>query len=180
MERFEHIGAKQHNSMYRLSVDLNISNCPWCPNFKKVYSESELSPQGLCLLAFHAIYPYYLTLTNGGWFRWVKPKDGVIVQCPNPKGALEMKVFLNNSDNTVRIEILQARGNCPKGHKKGDVFVLRPDTFKFCPKALGAFIPYLYLLEKGGKLPWIDKNGRPNLICPHVDCGNAKFTVEEG
>lgn len=165
--------------MYKLSINLGVSDCPWCHNFKKAYSESEFLPQGLCLLAFHAVYPYYLTLANGGWFRWVRPKDGVIVQCPNPKGALEMKVFCCNSKKEVRVEVLQARGECPKGHHKGDIFVLGPDRFKFCPKALDAFIPYLNLLAKGKKLPWTEKQGRTILSCPHTDCGKAQFIVVE-
>ncbi|MDP2939647.1 MAG: TIGR04076 family protein [Candidatus Omnitrophota bacterium] len=145
---------------------------------KEALAAEDLTPQGLCIFAFHSIYPYYLTLINGGRFRWVRPKNGVIVQCPNPKDALEMKVFLSDTRDTVRVEVIGARGECLKGHKKGDIFILSPDTFKFCPKALDAFIPYLNLLAKGEKLPWTDKDCKPILKCPHSYCGNAEFLFE--
>ena len=142
------------NSKYTLNVVSENTNCQWCLRFKKTYLISDLLPQGICLSAFHAIYPYYLTLTNGGWFKWVMPGDGVIVQCPSPEGALEMKVYKDISNNEVRVEVLQTRGYCPKEHKKGDVFILRPEKFSFCPKALDAIIPYLNLVLNGEALPW--------------------------
>lgn len=161
----------------RLTIDSD-SYCPFFPKSKKIYTGNELFPQNMCAYAFHAAYPYYLTLTNGGWFSWVRPKDGVIVQCPNPEGALEMKIFLCDSKKAVRVEVIRARGNCPRGHKKGDTFLLGPDTFKFCPKALDTFIPYLNLLAKGKQLPWTDKDGKAILKCPYITCGNAEFMVE--
>jgi uncharacterized repeat protein (TIGR04076 family) len=117
-------------------------------------------------------------LTNGGWFKWVKPNEGVIVQCANPDGALEMKIFLCTSKNEVKVEVLGARGDCPKGHKKGDVFILGPRTFKFCPKALDAFIPYFKLLSHSEHLPWRDDKGNVILQCPNPTCGNTEFIVE--
>ena len=47
-------------------------------------------PQKMCPYAFHAVFPYYLTLINGGWFSWVSKGEGVIVQCSNPHGSVEM------------------------------------------------------------------------------------------
>jgi uncharacterized repeat protein (TIGR04076 family) len=164
----------------KLSVNVDSDNsCPFfCALNKKIYSGGELFPSNICPYAFQVIYPYYLTLTNGGWFNWVRPKGGVIVQCPNPRGALEMKIFQESSLKGVKVEVLQAKGECSWGHKKGDTFILNHDTFSFCPKVLDVFIPYFKLVEKGTQMPWLDKDSNFILKCPNITCGNAQFIIK--
>lgn len=175
MEKLANI--KKGLFMYEIVVNLDKTNCKWRNRFKEVYTESNLTLQNFCIMAFHSVYPYYLTLTKGGWFKWVKHGDGVVVQCPNPKDAVEMKVFKDDSSDGICVEVIRSRGECPKEYKKGDVFLLNDKTFKFCPNALDAFVPYIELLSKGGHLPWIDEHGRMLLICPNITCGNAEFFV---
>jgi uncharacterized repeat protein (TIGR04076 family) len=88
-----------------------------------------------------------------------------------------MKVFRHGADG-VRVEVLGARGECAKGHKGGDEFILAPSTARFCLRALDAFIPYLEVLAAGDRLPWTGEDGKAVLRCPHTGCSNAEFTVE--
>ena len=137
-----------------------------------------LIPDDTCMNALHAVFPYFLTLTNGGWFTWVDPGDGVIVQCANPDCSLQMKVFSESLGKVVRVKILYAKGGCPKGHKQGEEFVFDSSSLSFCPKALDGLFPYIQLLGRGERLPW-SKDGEPNILkCPYADCGNVEFEVE--
>lgn len=166
------------NKKFKIHLKVKKNNCIFALKDCCVYSFEELMPQGLCFLAFHAAYPYYLTLKDGGWFTWVKPKEDVVVQCANPEGSLEMKVFLHRAKNEVRIEILGVRGVCPKGYKKGDVFILNDAAFKFCPHALISFFPYIKLLLEGERLAWMDNDGRAILQCAKASCAKSKFSIE--
>jgi uncharacterized repeat protein (TIGR04076 family) len=152
--------------------------CPSVPESGNGSLDFSLTPDDICLNAVHAIFPYFLTLINGGWFTWVEPGDGVIVQCANPDCSLQMKVFSENLGKVVRVKTLYAKGGCPKGHRKGEEFVFDSSSLSFCPKALDGLYPYIQLLERGERLPW-SRDGEPNILkCPYSDCGNVEFAVE--
>jgi hypothetical protein len=65
----------------------------------------------ICPALYHTLYPYALTIIEGGWFTWAK--QVIIVQCP--KGEVWVKV---SKDNVIvkRVRV------CPM-HKEGDVFL---------------------------------------------------------
>ncbi len=165
---------------FRLSLKAGGGGgCPYGANLKGdgSYTEKDLLPGGMCLLAFHAVYPYLTTLSGGGWFDWVAPGDGVVLQCPSPKDAVEMKVYPHGKDS-ARIVVQRSRGECPKGYSGGEEFILGPSTAKFCLKALDAFIPYIEVVAGGRKLPWVKADAPAELRCPHSGCGNAEFKLE--
>ena len=152
--------------------------CPSVPEPENGSAGFSLIPDDICMNALHAVFPYFLTLTSGGWFTWVEPGDGVIVQCANPDCSLQMKVFSESLGKVVRVKTLYAKGGCPKGHKQGEEFVFDSSSLTFCPKALDGLFPYIQLLGRGERLPW-SKDGEPNILkCPYADCGNVEFEVE--
>jgi hypothetical protein len=111
-------------------------------------------PAGLCPLAFGNIYPYFVTLSTGGWLTWVQKGDGVIVQCPCAAAGVEFKIFRGEGDRAVTARIVNVRGLCPFGHKKGAEFVFDRDPAKQAYFAAGQLMPYLILLaemERAGR-----------------------------
>jgi len=65
----------------------------------------------ICPALYHTIYPYALTIIEGGWFTWAK--QTIIVQCP--KG----NVWVNISKDNI---IVNRARDCPM-HKEQDVFL---------------------------------------------------------
>jgi hypothetical protein len=65
----------------------------------------------ICPALYHTIYPYALTIIEGGWFTWAK--KAIIVQCP------EAKVWVKLSKENI---IVVRSRNCPM-HKEGYVFL---------------------------------------------------------
>jgi len=98
-----------------LTNSSNQSNQLICQKFLKLNT--------LCPLLLYSLYPYYLTLSLGGHFDWVKKGEPVIVSCPNPKGIV-LGVSLNEK-NKVIAQIKKNKGSCPKKYLVGLTFELR-------------------------------------------------------
>ncbi|MFH0727670.1 MAG: TIGR04076 family protein [Pseudomonadota bacterium] len=45
----------------------------------------ERTPEGMCTLAFNAMYPLIVGLQNGATFPWQEDPDVTLASCPNPK-----------------------------------------------------------------------------------------------
>ena len=105
----------------------------------------ESLPNGLCPLAFYSAFPYYLTLVHGGNFVWIKKGNPVKVQCPKADGV-EMAIRLVRQgalgDGTVRLEVINIKGPCPRGHKIGDVFDLDSQKQSLPFRTIAALIPF--------------------------------------
>jgi uncharacterized repeat protein (TIGR04076 family) len=69
-------------------------------------------------------------------------------------------------EKTLRAEVIEQRGHCHAGHRKGDV--LRISTLRTC-NLCGSFyhdlFPALQTYEFGGKLPWWQGEGFV-AVCP--------------
>ncbi len=51
-----------------------------------------MTPKGMCLGAWGAIFPYVMTLDLGGEFPWEEIPTEAKIHCPDPKGiTLEIK-----------------------------------------------------------------------------------------
>jgi uncharacterized repeat protein (TIGR04076 family) len=151
-------------------VSIN-GNCSFGFKQGESFKISDILPKGLCLFAFHTIYPYYLTLSNKGWFSWVKKDGTVIAQCPNPDGSVEFGIGRKKIDGkpTVYSEVIRTRGNCPKGLKKDDIFSFAEKNFKFCPRAIASMLPYINLISNNDKPKWESKDGTAFIVCPSVN-----------
>lgn len=108
------------------------------------FNVEKIIPDGFCPLAFYSIYPYFLTLINGGAFEWVKKGEYVRVQCPKVDGVImeaELKVNPRLADSTVEVRILNVPGACPNGLKEGDKFLLSSKN-KSCFSLVARHIPF--------------------------------------
>ncbi|MCX5698506.1 MAG: hypothetical protein NTX01_02265 [Candidatus Omnitrophica bacterium] len=84
---------------------------------------NSLAPQTLCPFAAHALFPYVFSFNKGSWFRWMKEKNTVFAQCPNPAVNLTFKIT-KNYHNYISAEVINKKVSCLAGHKIGDVFEL--------------------------------------------------------
>ncbi len=131
------------------------------------YGMKEIVPAGLCPLLYHNLIPYVLTLSNNGWFRWIRrsgageerrtPEDAlftsssvnsafpneVLVQCPNHLASVVVGVSVNGSGATksIALRVLRVKGLCHAGHAKGDELKVRPDAIAVSPEAFNTIFP---------------------------------------
>lgn len=114
------------------------------------FNSDELLPNNLCILAFHSIYPYLLTLTNKGWFNWVSHREQVIVNCPSIYGiSMYVKSSSHTDENSCEAKIMRTRGDCPNGHQLGETFLFNFDpNNKLKYELLDKVVPYLSMNEK--------------------------------
>jgi len=148
--------------------------CKYHRKVGQVYDLALLAPCGMCLDAFHAVYPYALSLLYGAKFRWMKDLDSVIAQCPNPHGSVTMEIRrkkINRKKMEILIKILEVKGRCKKGLKKGEVFKMNLGDFsEICPAGMDALYPYISTLRYGGKIAWAKKDGTCLVQCPdHIN-----------
>lgn len=132
-------------------IEIEIKECGICSihtsGNKKILGDSLLG--NLCVHAFHIAHPYVFTLRNKGWFRWVNDWEGVIAQCPHPKGVVMEIKPKKKGESTVTINVIDKR-ECPK-HEKGDVFIV-DDSMKICPRVFDIAYGYSQRLKKPLKL----------------------------
>lgn len=115
-----------------------------CDYFKKnqKFQLGDLKPSGLCLAGFHSIIPYLHTLKNKGSFSWMKDRNKVIAQCPNPYIRVAFEInFVAGSQ--FKIKIIKIKGVCPEGHKINEVFEIDLTKLKVCYKAFDVLFPIL-------------------------------------
>lgn len=116
-----------------------------CPRQHEKNSTLKLmGPEGMCPLAFYAVFPYYLTLIHHGNFEWVRKGDFVKVQCPKPGGvAMEVEPVELDSPGTgiVRARIIKRERSCPAEHTPGDSFLLDSRNQALCFHAAASVIP---------------------------------------
>jgi len=92
-------------------------------NCEKYFFPKDTMSSNLCPLAFYSILPYYITLINSGYFEWVKRDQFVEVQCPRPEGIImTAKNIEQEGCKKVRVEIDKVIKDCPRLHKKGEIF----------------------------------------------------------
>jgi len=169
---------------YKIKIEIHKTKNK-CKYFKKIgeeFSIKDIIPNNLCIHAYHSVYPYFLTLINDGWFRWVKnikfqdrnikkikDNEALIVRCPNPTGGLIMKVFpQDNNDKKIIVKVIDKKGDCPK-HKIGDKFEIDKEAHKFCPKLFDVIYPYINILNSKEKLTQKEKTVFINCPNPYID-----------
>jgi uncharacterized repeat protein (TIGR04076 family) len=164
---------------------------------KRIYNPAQIIPPGFCPALYHAVIPYYVTLANGGWMRWVKKlKDHakrreippnaskiknmnrlfyneVIVQCPDSKSSVIVGIGpKGDEEELVMARVLEVKGKCPQNIDKGDIFELRKDGF--CLEAFHRLYPYLFIGDNPPDLPFQDENGDFVIQCS-CNKGKANF-----
>lgn len=130
----------------------------------------EILPDNFCPLAFHAIYPYMLTLVKKGWFNWVDYDEHVIVNCPSPCGiAMHVKSPSINSPNQIEAEVIKKNKNCYKSYEERYSIIFnfeKENIYKF--KILDQLIPHLFNDDKNNSAQkefFVDVDGEKNICC---------------
>jgi uncharacterized repeat protein (TIGR04076 family) len=152
-----------------------------------------LTPTGLCLSAFHAIYPRCLALLYDASFTASLRTAQVEASCPNPdcrvrfeitrierlrphikmmKKAVEwllakLAIPPDWIDLDISIQVKQVDGSCPANHRVGQTYTFNiclPS--ELCPATFHALFPYLTLAVQGLSLPWPQSGKQPEIHCP--------------
>ncbi len=157
-----------------LSVRLTVAKPGACTQHAPGQTRrlNELLPHNMCIYLYNAIFPYYVTLTSGGRFKWVREGEGVLMQCPSPVGCVVTSVSQNEKGDGVVAKVIRVKGPCPKNHAVGDVLEITQEKSRFCLRALGGMIPYLLLRAKDRAFPWSDSSA---VRCAGCD---ANFRLE--
>lgn len=154
-------------SCLRIKVVDQKGSCPKGMSSGDTFKLDNLVPQGMCLAAFHSAIPYYITLANGGHFGWLKDRNAVVFQCPNPEAAVAMKLSIQKAkDNQLLIEVIKTRGTCPQEMSPFKMFTLSKDNNLFCPKAIDALFPYVNILNAVEQNPCNKASAALKVACP--------------
>lgn len=130
--------CKEYLKLTNTKIRTIKSSCPLKVN--TLIRIEKILPKNFCPLLLYSLYPYYLTLSNGGWFRWVKEGGEVILHCPNPEGIV---LGVKKKKNGIIARMTKNKGQCPEKYKIGNKFEISENLIKFCPQALYLIIPHL-------------------------------------
>lgn len=187
-------------------------------NYHKIgdcYPFERIGPEGLCIAAYHNAYPFCLALLYGGRLSQGKHNGNkVYVRCPSPENYVVMEIFrtplslrmkilrmikqvvnviypVGINRSRIMIKIVKRKGNCPLGHRAGDVFEFDLGNFQVtknlilklgypeevCPAAFDNIYPFLgaYLMKR--KLPWTNKDFQSIVQCPDHKA-NVTFKIK--
>ena len=142
-------------------------DCRWgiLPNMQ--FNLEQLTPHNMCLAAFHTAIPYILTLKNGGRFAWLRDRNVVIFQCPNPEVAVVMNLSIHEEkDHQFSIEVIKTRGTCPQKMLPFNMFTLNRNSIPFCPKAMDSLFPYVNMLNAIKQNPCNKSPEALRVVCP--------------
>ena len=108
----------------------------------------DVLPLDECFFALHEVMPYYVTLKNGGYFKWEKDVNKVTTQCPNTDIAVALNV-VRGEDNSISTEVTSVKSTeCPKKYMKGNrILTSVIDNPHICITALDTLLPYILFLE---------------------------------
>ncbi|MBI4405757.1 MAG: hypothetical protein HY537_16485 [Deltaproteobacteria bacterium] len=141
----------------RLSIQHHKATIP--------YLLKELTPDGICIHAFHSVYPFCLSLLYFG----NRLRQQTVVCCPSKSPCIRMEInlvphpkrwvrFLNLlrrvalalgiandlKQYQVKVKVTGAELECPWNHKVDDVFFFNlGDKAEICPASAYSFYPLL-------------------------------------
>jgi uncharacterized repeat protein (TIGR04076 family) len=127
-----------------------MGRCKYHKKRGEIYTLEDLAPEGMCLDAYHAVYPYSLALSEGAVFGWMRGKDvdSVFAQCS--KGVVVMRInrFLfrdgKEKKQAIVIKVVERRGECQKNMEINDEFLFNLGGGKeICPAGFNSIYPHL-------------------------------------
>lgn len=161
-----------------------------------------VAPIGLCLDAFHAIYPYALAMLYDANFKNDGAHSSVSICCPSPKYKVVFKIkrvqAVSNGIKVLKnilakifetffypIDVINYKviytvsgiqGKCPAGHKIGEQFEFNLwDKEELCPASFHSAFPFLLLENQGISFRWKDGSEACEVSCP--DCQGAVYQL---
>ncbi len=95
-----------------------------------------------CFTAYQVLFPYYLTLLNGGFLGfYTNNKYSAIVQCPNFKHKVEFMIYRDPGNKKIYHKVFNHKDACPMGYKKDETMEITGHPY-LSPYIL--YIAYLY------------------------------------
>ncbi len=70
-------------------------------------------------------------------------------------------------EHDVVMKVVKVEGQCPQGHKPGNVYSLNTqDTEVLCPASFNSLYPFIQMLYNNVKIPWAKEKGSALIHCP--------------
>ncbi|HHT9140540.1 MAG TPA: TIGR04076 family protein [Candidatus Tripitaka californicus] len=159
-----------------------------------------VSPEGMCLSAFHTAYPYSLGLLYDAKFVNGGGGGPIRLRCPNPRGGVELEVKrvpttssvvrllkgigarvfelisrpVDVIDHKIVYTICGVQGTCPARHRVGEEFEFNLwSKEELCPASFHSLYPYLFLKDRGDSFGWQEGEALSEVSCP--DCQGAVY-----
>ena len=98
-------------------------------NCHEVLSKYRRKSFSFCPLLTYSLFPYFITLKNGGQFEWVMPGGKVQVQCPYSLGVVTEVSLSENNQQSLKVKVLKVKGDCYLKMKRDQTFSLSEDNF---------------------------------------------------
>ncbi len=110
------------------------------------FTIDSIIPGGLCPFLYHSTLPYLEAVENGASFN-VAERNFIVVQCPNPKAGIAVKIHKKNNQDAI-IEFHGKKSDCPYyDFKMGDDWQVSKVEKVFCRRAYDSLFPYLNALS---------------------------------
>ncbi|MEO5378183.1 MAG: hypothetical protein H7832_10445 [Magnetococcus sp. DMHC-6] len=111
-------------------------------------SGNDLIPKKFCFSAFFVLVPYWLSMKQGGWFRWRENKEDVTVQCPRPEGVLFLITRHSSPNQGANAQVISMLKPCPRGLEVGFSIELQNNL---CPGLIPGIFSSPELAQSGGE-----------------------------
>ncbi|MFH1905657.1 MAG: hypothetical protein ABIK53_09090 [bacterium] len=156
----------------------------------EIFNFSQLTPEGLCIHAFHSVYASCLKLLYTG----KKNNIETPIFCPNTNGSIEFEIIGKKHSNILQrllnglkyylrcmgipcdyqikrifIKVTGVKDVCPMGHKEGDIFEFNlGNKSEICPASFESLYPMIcsLSLQEQFKKEVTGQNNSVCLQCP--------------
>ncbi|KMP10631.1 hypothetical protein UZ36_07050 [Candidatus Nitromaritima sp. SCGC AAA799-C22] len=120
--------------------------CDSCSLYKEneSYQIKDLIPEGHCFELLHSLLPYLKTFERGGWFKWERTRDKVVVCCPAVEDnvCVELKK-ISSKPYHFQYNIMNIKGRCPY-YSLGSTKEIREEEFKdLCRSFFNVAFPHI-------------------------------------
>lgn len=124
-----------------------ISSCKGCASYKEgeIHKLNDLIPKGHCFELLHSLLPYMYTFKHGGWFKWERNKDRVIVCCPAVENNICVELRKKTESDSISFiyKILNIRGNCEFYNVNKTMEITKNDFGGLCWELFNIIYPYV-------------------------------------
>lgn len=131
------------NQDLKFQVSKTCDNCGIYKN-NESYRLKDLIPKGHCYELLHSLLPYLKTFEKGGWFKWERTRDKVVVCCPAVEDnvCVELKK-ISSKPYRFQYKIINIKGKCPY-YSLGSTQEIREEDFSgLCRSLFNVMFPHI-------------------------------------
>lgn len=140
-----------------------LKECSGCGIYSEgaTYRLDEIIPPGHCYELLHSLIPYMTTLGHGGWFKWERHKNTVVVCCPavDNNVCVELKKLPQGAAPDFQYRIMTVHGKCPYYEKDAILEIRHPAFSRLCWDLFNLIYPYLRVAHAGKRIACGMKGG---------------------